>query len=352
MNIDFSALLSREAAGNSIQSWLSALFVFCGSLAALYLAKRLILSRLKMLAQKTETDLDDFLVGLVAKVRMPEYHLIAFYLATRGLRLAPGLDKTIRIAFLVALSYRAVTLLQESVVYALRKAAGPSAEENGEASAMHVLRLALNVVVWAGAVVFILDNLGISISTVVAGLGIGGVAVALAAQQILGDLFSSFVIFMDKPFRIGDFITLGELSGTVERVGIKTTRVRSLSGEMLVIPNKDLTSSTVRNYREMRRRRVVLSFSLSQDTPVQKLAAVPGMVREIFARIPGTSFDRAHLCGIAESGRQFEAVYFVENPDTLAFMDIQQTAHLELLRRLEAEGIHFALPTRVVHTRG
>ncbi|MBI5242810.1 MAG: mechanosensitive ion channel family protein [Elusimicrobia bacterium] len=348
MNIDLPALLSREAAGNSLQAYLSALLVYLGVLAALYLARGFLLIHLKRVSSKIDADMNAFLADMSAKVRSLEYHLFAFFIATRGLQLSAGLDKAIRIVFVIALSYRAATLLQAALAYALRKAAGASERENGSASAMQVLRLALNIVVWAGALVFVLENLGISISTVVAGLGIGGVAVALAAQQVLGDLFASFVIFMDRPFRAGDFIALGDISGTVERVGIKATRLRGLGGELLVIPNKDLTSAAVRNYREMRRRRVVFSFSAAHDTPCEKLAAIPGMVRDAIGAAAGASFERAHLCGIGESGRQFEAVYHVENPEYGAFMDIQQAVALALLKRFETEGIRFAAPTRAI----
>ncbi|MFA6030011.1 MAG: mechanosensitive ion channel family protein [Elusimicrobiota bacterium] len=339
---DLSPLLANTFLGNDLSTWLTSLGTFLAVLAAIYAVRYVVVRHLKAIAEKTETDLDDFLVDLLGKIRSPEYHLVALYVASRGLRLSGGFDKALHLVFVLVLSWRAVTLLQAAVSYGLGKAVGRDPKDPGSASAMQSLRLLLNIVVWIGAGVFVLDNLGINISTVVAGLGIGGVAVALAAQQILGDLFSSFVIFMDRPFRLGDFITSGTLSGTVEHVGIKTTRLRSLGGELLVVPNKDLTSSPLSNFQEMRRRRVVLQFRVAHATPHAKAAAVPGFAREVVAAVPRATFDRAHLCGLGETGLLFEAVYYVESPDYGAFMDAQQAVDLALLERLQKEGVQLA----------
>lgn len=336
--------------GNPLSSYLAAALTFVGMLGVLYLARYIILQRLQALALKTETDLDDFLVGLLGRIRAPEYHLIAFYIAARGLDMGGGFDKAFHFIFVLILSYRAATLLQACAVYGLRKAVGVDAQDMGKHSAMQSLRLLISVFIWIGAAIFFLDNLGINISTVVAGLGIGGVAVALAAQHILGDLFSSFVIFMDKPFRLGDVISSNGLLGTVESVGIKATRLRSLSGEIVVVPNKDLTSSCVSNFRDMTRRRVVLNFRLSHSTAHAKAAAVPEMIRKAVSAAPKTTFDRAHLSGLADTGLSFEAVYYVEDPDYAVFMQTQHLVDLALLERLQSEGISFApIPAAVIH---
>jgi len=348
INAEFSSLLERSYAGNTVQGLLSALLVFLIALAALYAARRVLLSRLKLLAARTATDIDDFFIHLLEKIGSFELALLSLYLATRSLALSAGVDKALHLVFVIALSFRAVTLLQAAIAFGLRKAMGSSEREADSSSAMQVLHLVLNVAVWAGAIIFILDNLGINISAMVAGLGIGGVAVALAAQQILGDLFSSFVIFMDKPFAIGDFIVLGDIRGTVERVGIKTTRVRSLSGELLVVPNKDLTSSVLRNYKQMQRRRIVMSFGVTYDTPPDKLKMIPEFIREAVAAAPKTALDRAHFASFGDSALQFEAVYFVETGDYNTYMDAQQDINLRLVERFKTEGIAFAFPTRTV----
>ena len=197
--------MSYELLGNPLKAYLSALFAFLAVLAALLLARRLLLARLRAMAEKTSTDLDDFLVSLLGMIRAPEYYLLAFYLASRSLALGDGFAKALGMAFIFILSFRAATLLQASADYGLRKALGASAADASATGAVQALRTGLHVLIWLGAGVFVLDNLGINISTVVAGLGIGGVAVALASAHP-GNLFSSFVILMDKPFRVGDSI--------------------------------------------------------------------------------------------------------------------------------------------------
>ncbi|MEK9144002.1 MAG: mechanosensitive ion channel family protein, partial [Elusimicrobiota bacterium] len=270
-----------ELLGNPLKAYLSALFVFLGVLAALLLARRLLLARLRSMAEKTSTDLDDFLVSLLGMIRAPEYYLLAFYLASRGLALGDGFAKALGIAVGLLLSFRAATLLLASTDYGFRKALGASPADASAAGAVQALRTGLHVVIWLGAGVFVLDNLGINISTVVAGLGIGGVAVALASQHILGDLFSSFVILMDKPFRTGDAIQLDDMAGAVEHIGIKTTRVRSLGGELLIFPNSLLTSARLRNYGQMRERRVLTRLRLVYQTPAGKLRGVPALLKRL-----------------------------------------------------------------------
>jgi len=193
------------------------------------------------------------------------------------------------------------------------------------------------------------DNLGFNVTTLVASLGIGGVAVALAVQNILGDLFASLSIALDKPFVIGDFIVVDDIAGTVEHVGLKTTRVRSLSGEQVVFSNADLLKSRIHNYKRLYERRVLFGFGVLYRTPPEQLAAIPPMVREIITGQVGTRFDRAHFKGFGASSLDFEVVYFVLDPDYNRYMDIQQAINLELVNRFAAAGVEFAFPTRTVH---
>ena len=222
------------------------------------------------------------------------------------------------------------------------------ASRSGQAQAANVLVPVLQAALWVVGLIFFLDNMGVKVSAVVAGLGIGGIAVALAAQAVLGDLFSHFAILFDRPFALGDFIVVDDFKGTVEHVGIKTTRVRSLSGEVLVFPNSSLTGSRIRNYQALRERRVLFTLGLTYETPAQKLKDVPGLLKEIIAGTPGTRFDRAHFKGFGDSSLDFEVVYFMLVPEFNALMDAQQAINLELVRRFEAEGIEFAFPTRTV----
>ena len=193
-----------------------------------------------------------------------------------------------------------------------------------------------------------LDTAGIDITALVAGLGVGGIAVALAVQNILGDLFASLSIVLDKPFVIGDFIIVGDMMGTVEHIGMKTTRVRSLSGEQLVFSNTDLLSSRIRNYKRMQERRALFRFGVTYQTSRDLLARIPEVVREVIEGRDETRFDRAHFAGFGDSSLDFEVVYYMLVPDYNAYMDTQQAVNLELVGRFEEIGIDFAYPTRTV----
>lgn len=194
-----------------------------------------------------------------------------------------------------------------------------------------------------------LQNFGVNITTLVASLGVGGIAVALAVQNILGDLFASLSISLDKPFVIGDFIIVDSFLGSVEKIGLKTTRIRSLSGEQLIFSNNDLLSSRIRNYKRMFERRIVFAFGVIYQTKSEDLERIPAMVREIIESIDQTRFDRAHFKAFGAYSLDFEVVYYVLAPDYNLYMDIQQKINLTLFKRFEQEGIEFAYPTQLVY---
>ncbi len=216
-------------------------------------------------------------------------------------------------------------------------------------TAVLMLGFAGRLTVWTLVLLLSLANLGVDVTALIAGLGVGGIAVALAVQNVLGDLFGSVAIALDKPFEIGDFIIVGDLMGTVEHIGLKTTRVRSLFGEQIVFSNSDLLSSRIRNYKRMKERRVVFSLGITYDTPPDKVEAVPAMLRRIVEGQADVRFDRAHFQKYGEWSLDFEVVYFVLTPDYNLYMDRQQAINLDILRGFEAAGIAFAFPTRTVH---
>ena len=206
----------------------------------------------------------------------------------------------------------------------------------------------IKVAVWGLGVTFLLDNLGFKISAVVAGLGIGGIAVALAAQTVLGDLFSYFTIFFDRPFEVGDFIVIDDFLGTVEYIGIKTTRLRSLSGEQLIFSNTDLTSSRLRNYKRMENRRVVFQLGVTYQTKTEQLREIPEIIAHIIKKSDNTVFDRAHFSSYGDFSLNFETVYYVKSRDYNIYMDTQQTINLLIYRQFAEEGIEFAYPTQTL----
>lgn len=203
--------------------------------------------------------------------------------------------------------------------------------------------------VWGIGIIMLLDNLGFKVSAVIAGLGIGGIAVALAAQALLGDVFSYFAIFFDRPFEIGDFIIVGDMLGTVEYVGIKTTRLRSLGGEQLIFSNSDLTNSRVRNYKRMDKRRVVFKLGVVYSTTSAQVREIPKIIENIIKNTPDTVFDRAHFFSFADFSLVFEVVYYVLSSDYNKYMDIQQAINFAIKEEFEKRGIEFAFPTQTVY---
>jgi small-conductance mechanosensitive channel len=213
-----------------------------------------------------------------------------------------------------------------------------------------VVAFGMRMLLWVVLVLMILDNLGVNITALVASLGIGGVAVALAVQNILGDLFASLSIALDKPFVVGDFIIVDDMMGSVKHVGLKTTRIQSLSGEELIFSNNDLLKSRIRNYKSMQQRRVLFSFNVSFATPADKLRRVNDIVREAIQKHGDkVRLDRTHFQAIGASGLAYEVVYFVMSGDYNQYMDIQQDINLSIIERFGADGIEFSFPTQTLH---
>ncbi|QXI49886.1 mechanosensitive ion channel family protein [Pseudomonas anuradhapurensis] len=204
------------------------------------------------------------------------------------------------------------------------------------------------VLLWSVVLLAMLSNLGVNITAFVASLGVGGIAVALAVQNILGDLFASLSIAVDKPFEVGDFIVIGPLAGTVEHVGLKTTRIRSLGGEQIVMANASMISSTIQNYKRLQERRIVFEFGLSYDTPTEAVKKAPAIVEEAIKAQDQVRFDRAHLRGFGKEALEFECVYIVKDPGYNLYMDIQQAINFHLLERFSKIGAQFAVPVRAI----
>jgi len=206
----------------------------------------------------------------------------------------------------------------------------------------------LKITIWTIAVIVLLDNFGIEVSALVAGLGIGGIAIALAAQNILGDLFSYFIIYFDKPFEIGDFLIIDDYLGSIENIGIKTTRIRSLGGEELIFSNTDLVNSRIRNYKRMRKRRVLFRFGVIYQTSLEQLKEIPSIITEIVKQISGATLDRAHFSSYGDFSLDFEVVYYVNGRDYNKYMDIQQEINFKIKEEFEKRGIEFAYPTQTL----
>lgn len=316
--------------------------------AVLLLTRYGVLTRLRKRAQRTSARWDDVLVDVLASVRPTLLLPILLYAFTRDFSTPAWLDRGLHVLAVVCIGMQAFVssrVLIEAGLQELdrRSRRGSPDSRAGLANSLTVLRTLLFGVAAILIVLAALDNMGVSITPLVTGLGIGGVAVALAVQSILGDLFGSLSIILDKPFVVGDFIVAGEQEGTVERIGIKTTRVRALSGEQLVFSNRDLLDSRIQNFKRMQERRVVFTFAVPYATSEGDLDSIVPIVQRAIAGHDQARFDRCHLKSLGEYALVFECVYFVNTPEYNAYMDIHQAINRALLREFRRRRVQFAL---------
>lgn len=305
------------------------------------------INKLQTLSQKTKNDVDDIFLKALKTIKPAFYLFLSFYFALKFLKLDSFLQTSLDFIILLWATYQAILIASITVDYSLKKFV---VKENGESkSALEVLNKIIKAVLWLLGVLLILSNLGINITSLIAGLGIGGIAIALALQNILGDLFSSFAIYFDKPFKVGDFIIVGDKMGVVEKIGIKTTRIRALQGEEIVLSNQELTSSQIQNFKKMQERRVVFSFGVVYQTPQKKLEKIPRMIKEIISKTKLTRFDRAHFLSFGDSALLFEVVYYVQSGDYNTYMDIQQEINFAINEQFEKENISMAYPTQTIY---
>lgn len=341
--------LERTVYGNPLADWLLACCIALVLALAFLVARRLIVQRFAMHARAVATPLNDMLAAVMAVTHSLFLVVIAFYAGAQFLDLPSKAERLVTSIAIIALLVQVALWMNRGIAAWLAGYLQAKKQTDAAgATTVSVLGFIARVAVWALIVLMILDNLGFNITALVASLGIGGIAVALAVQNILGDLFASLSIALDKPFVIGDFIIVDDVLGTVEYIGLKTTRLRSLSGEQIVLSNADLLKSRVRNYKRMFERRVVFTIGVMYQTAHAKLERIPALVRSIVEQQPKTRFDRAHFKEYGDSALVFEVVYFVLDPDNNIYMDIQQAINLAIFRRFQEEGIEFAYTTRTL----
>jgi small-conductance mechanosensitive channel len=309
---------------------------------------RIVRGRLESLSKKTATVVDDIIAKTLGATRTSLLLLVSVWVGARLVgtgEYAVYMNRGLLIVLVVQFALWANRGVGAYIEYYsdAHRESDPSS-----VLAFQGMSFVVRLLVWSIAVMMVIDNLGYDVTALVAGLGIGGVAIALAVQNILGDLFASLSIVLDKPFVIGDFIIVDDLMGVVEKIGVKTTRLRSLSGEQLIFANSDLLNSRVRNYKRMFERRVVFGFGVLYQTTPDQLEAIPPLVKDIIEDLDETRFDRAHFKGFGDSSLDFEVVYYVLTPDYNAYMDSQQAINLALCRAFAERGVEFAYPTRTL----
>jgi len=346
-----SELLKAVYLGNTVKAYLTAFGVAILIYLALLITKQVILGKVKKLTKYSKRKYDDIIIDTLRHVTSVELTVLAIYFATMSLVLDKTTSFFVMTVVTIVLTFRAILLLQRLIIEAIiSRARGGDDELSAEReSAAKTIGIVVKAALWSVGLLFILNNMGVNITAAVAGLGVGGVAVALAAQSVLGDAFSSFAIYLDKPFVVGDFIIVDNYLGVVEHVGIKTTRIKSLQGEQLVFSNTDLTKSRIQNFKKMAQRRVPFTIGVTYQTPAEKLKKIPVIIKKIIDDMENATFDRAHFKAYGDFSLNFEIVYYVLASDYNVYMDIQQAMNLAVYEAFEKEGIEFAYPTQTLY---
>lgn len=344
--------LDKSFLGNPLSSWLLAVGVALATLLLLWALRYLVKKRFTSLARATTTLVDDFIVEVLESTRLGFLLVVALWAGSRALQLSPQVQRVVFIVTVVVLLYQ----VGHWATTALMKWLGIVREEkSGQGEALTWLsgiEWLGKVLIWSIVLLLGLENLGVDITGLAAGLGIGGIAVALAAQNILGDLFAAFSIYIDQPFVIGDYLSVGSFNGTVESIGMKTTRLKSLTGEELIFSNSDLVGSRIQNFGRLEERRVAFTLGVTYDTPTEKVEKLPGVIQEVVEAQDHARFDRSHFKEFGDSALMLETVYYVLLPAYQYKMDIQQSINLELKRRFDSDGIEFAFPTQTIFMEG
>ena len=333
--------------------WLLSLGIVLFVWIMLRVIMRLAMGRLKTYAAKTAGQFDDLVVELLDKTKLLFVLIVSAFFGSLVLALPETADYWLRVSLVIALLVQAGYWANAFITFWINRSVRRRlSKDAAAATSLTAMGFIAKIAVWTIVLLIGLDNLGFSVTGLITGLGIGGIAIALAVQNILGDLFASLSIIIDKPFVIGDFIIVGDLMGNVERIGLKTTRVRSLSGEQIIFSNGDLLGSRVRNYKRMHERRIVFGIGITYDTPSDVMERIPGMIREIVEQQPNARFDRSHFKSFGSFSLDIETVYIMQVADYAAYMDTQQAINIALMRQFESEGIEFAYPTQTLYVQG
>ena len=334
---------------NPLEVWLMAVGIAVLLFLAMVVAKRVVHKKLSAFASSTITIWDDLVAELIGRLNPLFLLVLAVYTGSLKLALPEEVAAILGHAVGIIVLLQIAILSTHSVGFWVDRYREKKIVSNaGAVTTLTSVGFVLRMLIWIILFLIGLDNLGINITTLIAGLGISGIAVALAIQNILGDLFASFSIVLDKPFVIGDFIIIDDYMGTVEHVGLKSTRIRSLSGEQLIISNADMLKSRIRNYKRMFERRVVFSIGVVYQTPYEKISRIPEMIRKAVESNSPTRFDRAHFKEYGDFALKFEVVYWIQNPDYTVYMDIQQAINLDIYKQFAEAGIEFAYPTQTL----
>lgn len=343
-------ILSFEVLGNPVSRYLICAIIIAVGIIFIKILDKIIINRLKTFGEKKKLPIIFFIIRTLKKTIFPLFYYVVFIAAINPLEFPEIVDQAVKVIGVLFLTIEVIKFINDLIEYLFEEFSGSSKVNNSQIKGLKGLISIIKVFIWLFGALFVMQNLGFDVTTAVAGLGLTGLAFAFAAQKILEDLFSYLSILFDKPFEIGDFITVDDLSGTIEHIGMKTTRLKSLSGEQLIISNSDLTGSRLKNYKRMQRRRVVFKFGLTYDTTKEILEKIPCIMKGIIEKKENVTFDRAHFTSYGDFSLNFEIAYYVESAEYIKYLDVQQYINLEMKEIFENSGIEFAFPTQTILT--
>lgn len=341
--------INREILDNSIEQWLLALLMVAVITSLIMLIRKLLTRHAQGLQKREPGKISLLFSEIIGRTRPYLLVLATLYPASLLLELSGGVEAVVKKAAFIAVVFQVGVWAGFLITTTLKRYLKIPEKKPDTDSGFIVMNMIGRAALWTFILLVILENIGVNVTTLIASLGVLGIAIGLATQNILGDLFASLSILLDQPFQTGDFIIVGDDLGTVEKIGLKTTRVRSLSGELLIFSNNDLLQSRIRNFTNFEERRVGFSFGVLYSTPASKLRQIPDTVREIIENIEEARFDRAHFKKFGDSSLEFEVIYYVLSPDYARYMDIQQKINMALFESFEADDIGFAFPTQTIH---
>lgn len=343
--------LHHELLGNEVLTWLVAAGLVAVTWTLLLVVRRVVRTRLVRLTEKTASKWDDVAVEVLGSTRQWFFLVVSLGAGKQALALPPPVDDAVRMLVVTATLVQVGIWFQHGSSRALELWGSETETDGRRATLARALGLAIKTLIWALVLLLVLQNLGVQITALIAGLGVGGIAVGLALQNVMSDLFASLSIYTDRPFDLGDFVALGDFVGTVEQIGWRSTRLNALTGEQLIVFNGDITKSRIRNFKRMKERRVVFELGIVYETPYAKVREVTSMLRAIISAVEDVRFDRAHFKRYGDHALVFEVVYYVLSADYTLFMDRQETINLEIFRSFEEAGVEFAYPTQTLLVR-
>jgi len=351
--IDISSVLGVSVFGNSLQDYIIFAVVFFALIWVMSFFRNVVLRKVEKMAKRTKNLVDDFVIAQLRLLGWPLYGIISIHISLRFIEIPGTIEKVVWYLTLIVAIYYFGRSVHEVIDVSTRKIVEmkQQREEEFDHTIIFFFGKVLKVFFWIGVILWLIKYLGYSITGIAAGLGVGGIAIAFALQNVLKDLFASLSIYFDKPFQLGDFVVIGDDAGTIQNIGLKSTRIKTSKGEELVVANSELTSTRIHNYKRLERRRTVFSLGVTYETPTKKLEKIPKIIEDIFKKIDKTELDRVHFKEFGDCALTFEIAFYVDTAAYGEYLDLRQKINLAIMREFEKAKIEFAYPTQTVFVK-